>query len=149
MLTCVPGRTGPAGSREWTLRTAVQSEQRSANSGGRQVSESKVDRRDSPVTTQFSIEDKGYFARPREVFIRLSLLTAMGVSCFVLMRPFLNLIVAGIIIAIGVYPGYRMLTKFLKGRKKLAATLCTILLLGVMIVPCVLLAGTLVDGGRG
>ena len=100
------------------------------------------------MTGQFAIEDKGYFARPREVFIRLCLLTAMGVSCFVLMRPFLNLIVAGIIIAIGVYPGYRMLTKFLKGRKKLAATLCTILLLGVMIVPCVLLAGTLVDGVR-
>jgi predicted PurR-regulated permease PerM len=112
------------------------------------ATETKVDRRDSPVTIQFSIEDKGYFARPREVFIRLALLTAMGVSCFVLMRPFLNLIVAGIIIAIGVYPAYHALTKVLKGRKKLAATLCTLLLLAVMIVPCVLLAGTLVDGVR-
>jgi predicted PurR-regulated permease PerM len=105
-------------------------------------------RRRNPPVTEFSIEDKGYFARPREVFIRLTLLAAMGVSCFVLMRPFLNLIVAGIIIAIGVYPGYRMLTRALKGRKKLAATLCTILLLAVMIVPCVLLGGTLVDGVR-
>ena len=100
------------------------------------------------MITQFSIEDKGYFARPREIFIRLTLLTAMAVSCFLLMLPFLKLIVSGIIIAIGVYPGYRMLTNALKGRTKWAATICTILLLAVMIVPAVLLAGTLVDGTR-
>ncbi len=100
------------------------------------------------MITQFSIEDKSYFVRPREIFIRLTLLAAMAVSCFLLMIPFLKLIVTGIIIAIGVYPGYCMLTKALKGRTKWAATICTILLLAVMIVPAVLLAGTLVDGTR-
>jgi predicted PurR-regulated permease PerM len=100
------------------------------------------------VITQLSIDDKNYFARPREIFIRLTLLAAMAVSCFLLMIPFLKLIVSGIIIAIGVYPGYRMLTNALKGRTKWAATICTILLLAVMIVPSVLLAGTLVDGIR-
>ena len=98
------------------------------------------------MTTDFSIDDNGYFARTREIFIRLSILTAMAVSCYLLMLPFLKLIVSGIIIAIGVYPGYRMLTKALNGRSKLAATLCTVLLLAVMIVPVVLLAGTLVEG---
>jgi predicted PurR-regulated permease PerM len=100
------------------------------------------------VITQLSIDEKNYFARPREIFIRLTLLAAMAVSCFLLMIPFLKLIVSGIIIAIGVYPGYRMLTKALKGRTKWAATICTILLLAVMIVPSVLLAGTLVEGIR-
>ena len=100
------------------------------------------------MINQLSTEDMGYFARPREVFIRLALLAAVAASCFVLLRPFLTLIVAGIIIAIGVYPGYRMLTNVLRGRKKLAATLCTLLLLAVVIVPCVLLGGTLVDGIR-
>jgi len=100
------------------------------------------------VITQLSIDDKGYFIRPREIFIRLTLLAAMAVSCFLLMIPFLKLIVTGIIIAIGVYPAYRMLTNALKGRTKWAATICTIVLLAVMIVPAVLLAGTLVDGVR-
>jgi len=100
------------------------------------------------MITDFSIEDTGLFGRAREIFIRLSLLAIMGASCFVLMRPFLNLIVAGIIIAIGVFPGYRMLTRALRGRTKLAAVLCTILLLAVMVVPSILLAGTLVDGIR-
>ena len=93
-------------------------------------------------------DDRNYFARSREIFIRLTLLAAMGLSCYVLMLPFLKLIVSGIIVSIGVYPGYRMLTNALKGRTKLAATICTILLLAVMVVPSVLLAGTLVDGIR-
>ena len=98
------------------------------------------------MITDFSIDDNGYFARTREIFIRLSILMAMAVSCYLLMLPFLKLIVSGIIVAIGVYPGYRKLTNALKGRRKLAATLCTVLLLAVMIVPGVLMAGTLVDG---
>ncbi len=100
------------------------------------------------MSTQFSIADKGYFVRAREVFIRLSLLAAMAISCFVLLGPFLKLIVAGIIVAIGLYPGYQILARALKGRIKLAAVLCTLLLLAVMIVPAALLAGTLADGIR-
>ena len=70
----------------------------------------------------------------------------MGVSCAVILRPFLNLILCGIIISIGIFPAYRRLTKALGGRAKLAAAICSVLLLAVLIVPCVLMAGTLVDG---
>src|SRR5215831_19509504 len=91
-------------------------------------------------------KDFGYFARGREIFIRLSLLAVMGVSCAVILRPFLNLILCGIIISIGIFPAYRRLTKALGGRAKLAAAICSVLLLAVLIVPCVLMAGTLVDG---
>lgn len=98
------------------------------------------------MITDFSIEDSGLFGRAREIFIRLSLLALMGISCFVLMRPFLKLVVAAIIVAIGVYPGYRMLTKAFRGHTTLAAVLCTLLLLAVMVLPSVLLAGTLADG---
>jgi predicted PurR-regulated permease PerM len=100
------------------------------------------------VITQFSVEDEGYLARAREVFIRMSLLALMGVSCFVLLRPFLTFLISGIIIAIASYPGYRMLMKVLGGRKNLAAVLGTVLVLLLVIVPSVLLAGTLADGLR-
>jgi len=73
----------------------------------------------------------------------------MGVTCFLLMRPFLNMILAAIIIAIGVYPGYRIVTNAVRGRTNLAAALCTILLLVVMVLPAALLAGTLADGIGG
>ena len=93
-----------------------------------------------------SSKDSGYFARGREIFIRLSLLALMGVSCVLILQPFLNLILCGIIISIGMYPAYRMLTKTLGGRGKLSAALCSILLLVLLIVPCVMMAGTLADG---
>lgn len=101
---------------------------------------------DSPEISQFASEDSHYYARGREVFIRLSLLAAMGISCVLLLRPFLNLIICGIIIAIGIYPAHRMLTKALHGRAKLSAALCSALLLVAMILPAVLLMGTVVDG---
>ena len=78
----------------------------------------------------------------------MSLLTMVSVSCFLLLRPFLDAAIAGIIIAIGVYPLYRRLTKALRGHHKLAAVLCTVLLLGVTLLPTFLLAETLADGLR-
>lgn len=91
-------------------------------------------------------EDKRYYARGREVFVRLSLLALMSVSCVLLLRPFLNVILCGIVIAIGVYPVHRTVTKGLGGRARLAAVLCSALFLAMVIVPSVLLAGTLLDG---
>jgi len=92
------------------------------------------------------MDDTGYYARGREVFIRLSLLALMGVSCVLLMIPFLNLLICGIIIAVGMYPVHLMLTRALRGRSTLSATLCSVLLLLALIVPSVLLGGTLADG---
>jgi len=97
---------------------------------------------------EFSVEDKSYIARAREVFIRMSLLVMVGVSCFLLLRPFLDVLMAGIIIAIGMYPAYQMLTKALRGRTNLAAVLCALLLLLVMLLPTLLLGETLADGIR-
>jgi len=92
------------------------------------------------------MEDEAHYIRGREVFIRLSLLAIMGVSCFFIMRPFLNFIFCGIIVAIGIYPAHQMLTRVLRGRATLAAVLCSVLLLVMVIVPSVLLGGTLADG---
>jgi predicted PurR-regulated permease PerM len=100
------------------------------------------------MLTEFLVEDKAYIARAREVFIRMSLLVITGVSCFVILRPFLDMIIAGIIIAIGLYPGYQKITQILRGRDKLAAVLCTVLLLAVILLPMLLLAETLVAGIR-
>ena len=102
----------------------------------------------SPVISPVWTEETSYYARGREVFIRLSLLAIMGVCCALLLRPFLNLIICGILIAVGLYPVYEWLTKALGGRRKLSATLCSAVLLLVIIVPSVLLAGTLVGGIR-
>jgi predicted PurR-regulated permease PerM len=91
-------------------------------------------------------EQKSYYARGRETFIRLSLLALMGVSCVLILLPFLKIIICGMILAIAIYPAHQGLTKLLSGRSSMAAVLCSILLLAVVVVPCILMAGTLADG---
>lgn len=100
------------------------------------------------MITKFSVEDKTYIARAREVFIRISLLAIMGVGCFLLLQPFLHLIVTAIILAVAISPGYQMLTNVVRGRGKLAAVFCTALLLALILLPAALLAGTLAEGIR-
>jgi predicted PurR-regulated permease PerM len=96
--------------------------------------------------TPLILDENDPFVRAREVFVRLILLTVMLVSCFVLLLPFLKIVLAGIIIGIAIFPGYRMLARLLGGRNGLAAVLCTVVMMTVLIVPCILLAGTLADG---
>lgn len=84
--------------------------------------------------------------RAREIFIQLGLLFTLVLTCYLILRPFLPLIFWGIVIAIAGYPGYRRVHSLLGGRRILAAVVCTLLLLAVLIVPITLLAGTLVDG---
>jgi predicted PurR-regulated permease PerM len=79
----------------------------------------------------------------REVFIRMSLLGLMALTCVFILQPFLLVLLWGIILAIASYPGYRWMSRALGTRELLAAVLCTALLLAVAIVPTILFGGTL------
>ena len=92
------------------------------------------------------MEHDNYVGRALEVSIHVGLLILLVGACLLIVRPFLPLITWGIIIAIAVYPGYRRLRKFLHGRSTLAAVVCSIFLAAVLIVPVVLLTGSLVQG---
>ena len=94
------------------------------------------------------VPDKGYFARSREIFIRISLIAALAGTCFLILKPFLPLIAWGVIIAAAGFPGYKKLCGVLGGREKLAAAICTLVLLSVIVIPAILLAGTLTHGAQ-
>ena len=91
-------------------------------------------------------KDKEYMRRALEVSIHLGLTVLLVGACLLILRPFLPLIVWGVIIAISVYPGFGKVEKALRGRGGLAAVVCTVLMLAVLTVPVVLLTGTLVEG---
>jgi len=84
--------------------------------------------------------------RAVEVSTHIGLIFLLAAACFLMLRPFLPLITWGIIIAIAVYPGYQKLQLALRGRGVLSSVLITVLLLALLVVPVVLLAGTLVGG---
>ncbi|MBU2649982.1 MAG: AI-2E family transporter [Bacteroidetes bacterium] len=84
--------------------------------------------------------------RVLETSIRVGLVIILLVWCYLIIQPFMVMIIWGIIIAIALYPGYNWLKKRLGERKKLAALLLTFLALIIIILPLGLLAGSLVSG---
>lgn len=85
-----------------------------------------------------------YLHRAVEVSLHVGLVILLVVACFYILRPFLVAIAWGIVVAIAVYPACRKLKGFVGGRGGLAAVLCTVVLLAMLILPVILIAGTLV-----
>jgi predicted PurR-regulated permease PerM len=98
------------------------------------------------MTLKQDVDNKDYVRRALEVSIHVGLLILLVAACLLILRPFLPLIAWGIIIAVAAYPGYRRLQNVLGGRGGLAAVVCTVFLFAVLIVPVVLLTGSLVGG---
>lgn len=90
------------------------------------------------------MDNQDYVNRAVEVSTHVGLIFLLAAACFLMLRPFLPLITWGIIIAIAIYPGYQKLQLALRGRGVLSSVLITALLLALLVVPVVLLAGTLV-----
>lgn len=95
-----------------------------------------------------SEEDRKYLNRIIEAAIRIGLLAWLALWCFEIARPFLVAIVWGVIIAVAVYPAYSRLETRSGGRHALAASLFTVLMLVVLVVPSVMLAGSLANGAQ-
>lgn len=98
------------------------------------------------MTLDQTAYDRAQVRRALEASIHIGLTVLLSVACLLILRPFIPLIVWGVIIAIASYPGYRKLERLLDDRRTLAAILFTVLLLVVLIVPVALLTGTLVEG---
>lgn len=78
-----------------------------------------------------------------EAATHVGLAILLTASCLLILRPFLPLISWGIIIGVAAYPSFCKLQKALGGRAGLSATLFTLILLTLLLVPVILLAGTL------
>ncbi|QNI32148.1 AI-2E family transporter [Alloacidobacterium dinghuense] len=94
-------------------------------------------------------DNRYYIRRALEVAIHVGLLVLLTTACLLILRPFLPLVAWGIIIAIATFPAYKKLRSLLGGRGTLAAVLCTLAFLAVLIVPVALLTDTLISGIRG
>ncbi len=80
-----------------------------------------------------------------EVTIKLGLVAGLVLLCFFILKPFILIILWGIIISVSIYPLYLRLGKLLGNRHRLAAILVTLLLLLIIISPMVILGRSLVD----
>lgn len=83
-----------------------------------------------------------------EIAIRLGLLIALLGWCFMILSPFLPILIWSIIIAVAMNPIFQTLKKRLGNRGGLTAALMVTFILIVLLVPCVLLTDSLIDGVR-
>ncbi len=96
-----------------------------------------------------SAEDRAFFKRALDTSIRIGLIALLVLWCFQIARPFIPLIVWGIILAIATYPLYKALCRMTGGRSRLAASILVISALLVLVVPSVLLTTNLVESATG
>jgi len=81
-----------------------------------------------------------------EASIHIGLAILLTTACLLILSPFVSVLAWGTIIAVSAYPSFHKLQMKLGGRGVLAAVIFTVALLALLVVPVVLLAGTLVEG---
>lgn len=92
--------------------------------------------------------DRAFLNRATEATIHVGLVVLLVYWCFHIFQPFFQTIVWGIIIAVSIHPVCHRLKPSLGGRGKLAATLITVMALALLIVPALLLSGTLFEAAH-
>jgi predicted PurR-regulated permease PerM len=90
--------------------------------------------------------DRAQINRALEASIQVGLTVLLAAACLFIVLPFVPLLTWGIIIAVAAYPAFKRLQKSMGGRGVLAAVLFTLALLAVLILPVILLAGSLIEG---
>jgi predicted PurR-regulated permease PerM len=83
-----------------------------------------------------------------DIAIRLAILAFLLYWSYLLVRPFITIMVWSIVLAVALYPLYEMMVSWLGGRRRLAAALLTLLNLLIVIGPATWLALSLIDGLR-
>ena len=91
-------------------------------------------------------QEKKYTGPAIDIAIRIGVIALLIVLCFQILRPFISLVIWGAILAIAFYPVCKRLSTVLGGRVKVAAAIMTIVMLLAIILPSVLMVGSLVDG---
>lgn len=97
---------------------------------------------------KFTVGEQRFLTLAVEAAIRIGILGALVVWCFEIARPFLVPFLWGVIIAVAIHPAYDWFERRLGGRRLLAAGLFTLLMLIVLVLPSLLLGGSLVTGVR-
>ena len=97
-----------------------------------------------PYEPDYELEDR-LSRRLLDVFIRVGLVLALVLLCYLIFSPFLTMMLWALILAITIYPLHQMLAARIGGRQGLAATLIVLLAVVVIVTPTIMLASEFGD----
>ena len=73
----------------------------------------------------------------------IAILLLLVIGCFVVLRPFVSAVLLALILSYSTFPIYAWCERLLKGRRGLAATLMTLMVAALLLVPLVVLGSRL------
>ena len=73
----------------------------------------------------------------------MAILLLLVIGCFIVLRPFVSAVLLALILSYSTFPIYAWCERILKGRRGLAATLMTLMVAAVLLVPLVVLGSSL------
>ena len=97
-----------------------------------------------PYEPDYELEDR-LSRRLLDVFIRVGLVLALVLLCYLIFSPFLTMMLWALILAITIYPLHQMLAVRIGRKQGLAATLVVLLAVGGIAAPTVMLASQFGD----
>jgi predicted PurR-regulated permease PerM len=100
------------------------------------------------ITDPASTSDRDFVKNAVEAVIKIAALALIVSWCFMIVYPFIMIVMWALVIAIAVYPINRWLREKLGGRNKLSITIITLLGLAILLVPSILLSASLVESAQ-
>jgi predicted PurR-regulated permease PerM len=90
-------------------------------------------------STKKQSDNEAYYDRVVSASLRIGFVALLFILSYLILKPFLVMVLWGIIIAVGLYPIFRKLSTALGNKDKLASTIITLTILALLIVPSILL----------
>ncbi len=84
--------------------------------------------------------DQKFLANAMASFLQIAAVVLLIFICFQILRPFLAIVVWGVIISVALYPSFLSMTERLGGSEKMAATAIALIGISIIVVPAWLLA---------
>jgi len=95
-----------------------------------------------------SASDDKFVKNAVESAIKIGALLVLVIWCYQIIAPFIMLVLWAVIIATAVHPVYNKLSIKLGNRKKATAALLSVVAITFLVIPAVMLSGSLVEGAR-
>ncbi|MFV1985614.1 MAG: AI-2E family transporter [Thiohalomonadales bacterium] len=92
--------------------------------------------------------NNGFTMQAIETTIRIGLIILLLSWCLDIVRPFILPVIWGIIIAVAIYPLFTKLKSMMGDRNKLAATVYTLVMIGLLITPTIMISESLIDSSQ-
>ncbi|MGD8541706.1 MAG: AI-2E family transporter [Desulfobacteraceae bacterium] len=99
-------------------------------------------------TSSPSSTNRSYETKALSVTIHVGIVLLILFWCFKISQPFIEVIAWGIIIAVAIHPGYERLNRMMGGRRRLTAAVIIAVGLIVLLVPTIMLTGSLIDTAK-